>query len=328
MFDNGDLNLFDHDSFADGVPHKTFERLRKEDPVSWSEGDGETRGFWNLTRHSDILNANKDGQLFSSAQGIRVEDQSHEEYMARRTFQETDMPEHTGTRRRVNPKFAKPVVANFEEVIRNLASDIVEKAIMKSEFDAVEDIAKQLPMMMLGRILGVPDSDLDWLVEKGDALIGNTDPDFTQHVIDKVDTDAYRFMPFRSPAGKHLYDYAAEVLAGRKRVDPDGVLARMMLGDDQLDDLEFKNFFCLLVAAGNDTTRYSIAMALHLLTEDQTLIPKLQTGQYWDTVADEFIRLASPTMHFRRTATSDIKLHDKNNQKRRQSSTLVCFRKS
>ena len=35
MFDNGDLNLFDHDSFADGVPHKTFERLRKEDPVSW-----------------------------------------------------------------------------------------------------------------------------------------------------------------------------------------------------------------------------------------------------------------------------------------------------
>ncbi len=65
MFDNGDLNLFDHDSFADGVPHKTFERLRKEDPVSWSEGDGETRGFWNLTRHSDILNANKDGQLFS-----------------------------------------------------------------------------------------------------------------------------------------------------------------------------------------------------------------------------------------------------------------------
>ena len=54
MFDTGDLNLFDHDSFADGVPHKTFERLRKEDPVSWSEGDGETRGFWNLTRHSDI----------------------------------------------------------------------------------------------------------------------------------------------------------------------------------------------------------------------------------------------------------------------------------
>ena len=311
MFDNGNLNLFDHDSFAYGVPHNTFARLRKEDPVSWSEGDSDTRGFWNLTRHADILNANKEGHIFSSAQGIRVEDQTYEEYMARRTFQETDTPEHTGTRRRVNPKFAKPVVANFENVIRNLASTIIDNAISKSEFDAVEEIAKQLPMMMLGRILGVPDSDLDWLVEKGDALIGNTDPDFTQHVVDKVDTDAYRFMPFRSPAGKQLYDHAAEILAGRKVIDPEGVLARMISGDDQLDELEFKNFFCLLIAAGNDTTRYSISMALNLLSQDQKLIPKLKTGQYWDTVADEIIRLASPTMHFRRTATKEIKLHNK-----------------
>ena len=157
----------------------------------------------------------------------------------------------------------------------------------------------------------MPDSDLDWLVEKGDALIGNTDPDFTQHVVDKVDTDAYRFMPFRSPAGKQLYDYAAEVLAGRKVIDPEGVLARMISGDDQLDELEFKNFFCLLIAAGNDTTRYSISMALNLLSQDQKLIPKLKTGQYWDTVADEIIRLASPTMHFRRTATKEIELHNK-----------------
>ena len=311
MFDNGNLNLFDHDSFAHGVPHNTFARLRKEDPLSWSEGDSDTRGFWNLTRHADILNANKEGHIFSSAQGIRVEDQTHEEYMARRTFQETDIPEHTGTRRRVNPKFAKPVVANFENVIRNLASTIIDNAISKLEFDAVEEIAKQLPMMMLGRILGVPDSDLDWLVEKGDALIGNTDPDFTQHVVDKVDTDAYRFMPFRSPAGEQLYDYAAEVLAGRKVIDPEGVLARMISGDDQLDELEFKNFFCLLIAAGNDTTRYSISMALNLLSQDQKLIPKLKTGQYWDTVADEIIRLASPTMHFRRTATKEIELHNK-----------------
>ena len=311
MFDNGNLNLFDHDSFAHGVPHNTFARLRKEDPLSWSEGDSDTRGFWNLTRHADILNANKEGHIFSSAQGIRVEDQTHEEYLARRTFQETDIPEHTGTRRRVNPKFAKPVVANFENVIRNLASTIIDNAISKLEFDAVEEIAKQLPMMMLGRILGVPDSDLDWLVEKGDALIGNTDPDFTQHVVDKVDTDAYRFMPFRSPAGKQLYDYAAEVLAGRKVIDPEGVLARMISGDDQLDELEFKNFFCLLIAAGNDTTRYSISMALNLLSQDQKLIPKLKTGQYWDTVADEIIRLASPTMHFRRTATKEIELHNK-----------------
>lgn len=311
MKDNGQLNLLEHDSFSDGVPHNTFFRLRKEDPVSWTEGDAETKGFWSLTRYADIALANKESLIFSSAQGIRLEDQSHEEYMARRTFQETDAPEHTEIRRKVNPNFAKPTVNKFEPLIRALAADIVERALKNSEFDAVDAIAKQLPMMMLGRILGVPDEDLDWLVEKGDALIGNSDPDFTEHVVDKMDTSAYRMMPFRSPAGLELYDYAADLLANRRPVAEEGILAKMMQNENGLDELGFKNFFCLLVAAGNDTTRYSIAMALNLLAHDPSLITQLKTGQYWDTCADEFVRLASPTMHFRRTATQDYEMHGK-----------------
>ena len=311
MKDDGHLNLLDHDSFTHGVPHNTFSRLREEDPVNWTEGDSETKGFWSLTRHADILMANKENKIFSSAQGIRLEDQSYEEYMARRTFQETDAPEHTDTRRKVNPNFAKPIVSKFEPLIRELASDIADKALQKSEFDAVDAIAKQLPMMMLGRILGVPDEDLDWLVEKGDALIGNSDPDFTEHVVDKMDTSNYRMMPFRSPAGLELYEYADDLLSNRRSVAEEGILAKMMQSENGLDELGFKNFFCLLVAAGNDTTRYSIAMALNLLANDPSLIAQLKTGQYWDTCADEFVRLASPTMHFRRTATQDYDLHGK-----------------
>lgn len=311
MLDNGHLSLLDHDSFAQGVPHNTFSRLRREDPLSWTEGDSETKGFWSLTRHADIALANKENAIFSSAQGIRLEDQSHEEYMARRTFQETDAPIHAATRRTVNPNFSKPTIMGFETTIRELAASIVDTALGNSEFDAVAAIATTLPMLMLGRILGVPEEDLPWLVEKGDALIGNSDPDFTDHVIDKTDTSEYRLMPFRSPAGKDLYDYADELLAKRRAVADSGILAKMMNDENGLDALAFKNFFCLLVAAGNDTTRYSIAMALNCLAHDPSLIKQLKTGEYWDTCADEFIRLASPTMHFRRTATADYELHGK-----------------
>jgi len=212
-FDDGYLDLSSHDSFVSGVPHKTFARLRQDDPVSWTNGDEHTRGFWNLTRFADISLANKQGTVFSSAQGIRIEDQSREEYLARRTFQETDAPEHRQTRAKVNPAFTKKSIDQFQPLIRELAADIVDKALSEREFDAVNAIAKQLPMFMLGRILGVPDADLEWLVEKGDALIGNTDPEFTEHVVDKMDTEEYRMMPFRSPAGAELYDYAADLLA-------------------------------------------------------------------------------------------------------------------
>ena len=306
--DDGFLNIADHDSYTDGVPHASFARLRAEDPVHWTTPTDGMRSFWSVTRQADILEANGKPEIFSSAQGIRIEDQSQEEYLARRTFQETDPPEHRVTRKLVNPAFSRPAIAQYEEMIRALAGDIVDAAFAKGSFDAVDMIAKQLPMMMLGRILGLPDSDLDWLVEKGDALIGNTDPDFTDHVVDKMDSDAYRLMPFRSPAGIDLYDYAETVFSGEKAVDPRGVLHRVIDADAGLALPDFKNFFCLLVAAGNDTTRYSIAMALYLLTRHPELLEQLQSGTVDDTAADEIIRLASPTMHFRRTATEDTML--------------------
>jgi cytochrome P450 len=52
-------------------------------------------------------------------------------------------------------------------------------------------------------------------------------------------------------------------------------------------------------------------MALNLLAHQPQLISQLRTGHYWETCADEFIRLASPTMHFRRTATEDVAWHGK-----------------
>ncbi|MDA7598486.1 cytochrome P450 [Alphaproteobacteria bacterium] len=311
--DDGFLDIADHDSYIGGVPHESFARLRRDDPVHWTE-ERDGRGFWSLTRHADIMFANQKSAIFSSAQGIRIEDQTYEEYLARRTFQETDPPEHRLTRRMVNPAFSQKAIAVYEEMIKDLAETIVDKALESPEFDAVEMIAKQLPMLMLGRILGLPEEDLEWLVTKGDALIGNTDPEFTDLVVDKMDSEAYRFMPFRSPAGVELYDYAEQILRGDKPVDGDGVLARVLAAnqsDGVMEDRDFKNFFCLLMAAGNDTTRYSIAMALYQLTANSALLGQLKTGDYWKTAPDEFIRFASPTMHFRRTATSDIELGGK-----------------
>ena len=86
MKDDGYLDLSDHDSFSNGVPHNTFERIRKEDPVCWTE-EINGRGFWSITKHADILKINNNNKVFSSAKGIRIEDQTEEEYLARRTFQ-------------------------------------------------------------------------------------------------------------------------------------------------------------------------------------------------------------------------------------------------
>ena len=313
-YDDGHAVLSSHDSYVHGMPHATFARLRREDPMAWCENPA-GRGFWSVTRHSDILALNRDFRQLSSAQGIRIEDQSHEEYLARRTFQETDPPAHSKVRASLMQAFAKSTIASFDGQIRSLVDDILDAAIAECEFDAVSAIARQLPMRMLGRILGVDEDDLPWLVEKGDELIANADPEFTPNVIDQTNTDAYRMMPFRSAAGAELYDYASQLIERQRREGATNNVLHLMLQPDKdghvIPDNEFRNFFCLLVAAGNDTTRYTIAAGIQALCESPELFAQLkyEADSLWPSAADEFIRWASPTFHFRRTATADFEWH-------------------
>jgi len=304
------VDLSSLDAFNEGAPFATFQRMREEDPVAWcDEIDG--RGFWSITRHADILNLNKMPKTLSSARGIRIEDQSEEEYEARKTFQETDPPTHTYFRMLVNEAFSRRSVAKFEDQIRDITSELIDRALELGDFDATDRIARQLPMRMLAQIIGVPEEDTDWLVEKGDALIANTDPEYTEFVVDQVDTEEYRLLPFRSPAALELFDYANELLKRIRKGEQVGVLNLVLQPTRQgttMSDDEFRNFFCLAVAAGNDTTRYSIAASLHALANQPGLLEELRAGDrdFLHTAADEMIRWASPTTHFRRTATEEF----------------------
>ena len=312
--DDGFADLGNHDHFANGAPYNTFARLRREDPCHWSDF-ALGKGYWSITRHEDIVKMIRDTETFSSARGIRMEDQTYEEYMARRTFQETDGMEHRKVRMKVAKGFSAPVVQGFEQQIRDLCGPILDRALEMGSFDATREIARELPMRMLGQIIGVPEEDLPWLVDKGDALMANTDPDFTDFVADKLDTDAYRLMPFNSPAGAELYEYAKELMEKKNAAgDTDGVLHLVMQPDENgetISETEFRNFFCLLVAAGNDTTRYSIAAGIHALACQPGLLEEFQSGEVWDSGPDEIVRWASPATYFRRTATKDVEVHGK-----------------
>ncbi|WP_408590882.1 cytochrome P450 [Novosphingobium sp.] len=310
------VDLSSLDAFNEGAPFATFDRMRREEPMAWSEMANGDRGFWSVTRHADLLELNRQADLLSSAKGIRMEDQTDEEVEARKTFQESDAPHHRGFRALVSKAFAKGTVAQFEDQIRAIVTDLLDVALAEGEFDAVDRIARRLPMQMLAQIMGVPQEDGPFLVEKGDALISNADPDYTDFVVDQLDGDAYRMLPFRSPAAIELFDYANGLLDRMDAGEQIGVLNLVREPTStgaRMSRDEFRNFFCLLVAAGNDTTRYSISATIHALANDPALLRQIQAGDFtgWEAAADEMIRYASPTTHFRRTATRDFTFHDK-----------------
>ena len=309
-------DITSHDTFVNGVPRATFRYLRENDPVHWTEESNGGRGFWSLTTYDDVLFASRNTDVFSSRQGIRLEDMDPEETEARRTLMEMDSPEHTRLRRLVSRPFAPKSVNEYEDAIRQLAVEVLDSLEGEREFNFVQRVARELPMRMLGRLLGLPDDDLDWLVLRGDALIGNSDPDFTEFVVDQVDTSAYRLLPFRSPVALELFEYATHALEERRITPTHDILNALLeptADGETLDDLALMNFFTLMVAAGNDTTRYTMTGGLLALIERPDVFEKISsmTLEERKSLVDEMLRWTTVTMHFRRTVTMDTELNGK-----------------
>lgn len=316
-----DLDIVDPDSYLNGFPHATFKRLRDHDPISWwPEHDG-GKGFWAVTRYADLLYVSQHVELFSSAQGVTLEEIEGDDFDLRRNMLEYDPPEHTRYRRLVSKPFSRREVYGYEDGIRDLARSVVlEAREVGDRFDYTELIAKQLPMRMLGRMLGVPDSDGDWLVKQGDALLGNLDPEMTDYAVGFTDTDQFKHIPFRSPAALELYDYAEQQAEQRRQCPGHDLISALLaptIDGECLTDLQYKNLFVLMISAGNDTSRYTMAAGLRALAERPETFQELRQAcidrddDVVDRAVEEVLRWSSVTMHFRRTATQDVELGGK-----------------
>lgn len=312
--DRGDpqADITSHDTYLRGVPHAVFTRMRGEDPVAWvEEEDGS--GFWAVTKHADVTLVSRDFQRFTASRGIRLEQMSDDELEARRTMMELDPPEHARLRRLVQPGFTPKVVATYEEAFRRLASYLLDRVLPRGEFDFVTEISRELPIRLLCRLLGVPESDAEKLVAWGDQMISNADPEYTPVVIDRDDTEEYRLLPFRSPAALEVFRYAEEIALERRRRRRDDIITVLLTAEPDgrpLTDLEFKNFFTLLMVAGNETTRHTISHGLIYLSShpDQLEALRGDPAGLSAGATEEILRASSVTMHFRRTATVDVEL--------------------
>ena len=136
-------------------------------------------------------------------------------------------------------------------------------------------------------------------------------------------------LPFRSPAAIELFDYANKLLTRIRNGEQVGILNLVMQANKDgtvISDEEFRNFFCLAVAAGNDTTRYAIAASMHALANEPKLFAQLKENQgndaFFSSATEEVLRWASPTTHFRRTATADFEY---DNQKVKKDDKVVFW---
>jgi cytochrome P450 len=313
-----EVDLASPDTFAEGIPHEFFARMRREQPVFWHPEKAPNSGFWAVTKFDDLVTVHKEWERFSSALGhVGLEELQPDELEVRRSMLETDPPKHTRLRRIVSPLFTPRAVGQYEGYARDLARDVLDEALPAApgesvELDFLKAIAEPFPINVLVRILGASPGDAQKLVDLGDRMIANTDPDYSDAVVDREDTSKYRLLAFRSPAAAELFEYG-EWLAAKRRAEPQADLVSRLVhaevDGDRLTDREFSNFFTLLVIAGYETTRQTIAHTMLALIEHPTELAHLQEDpSLLPTAVEEFIRWATPVLQFRRTAARDTEL--------------------
>ena len=304
-------DITSHDTYLTGFPHAVFQRMRREEPVTWI--DDPEGGFWAITKHADVIEVSRDYGRFTASRGIRIEEMDDEELEARRTLMEMDPPEHTRLRRLVQPGFTPKVTATYESAFRQLVGLVLDNVLARGEFDFVTEIARDLPIRMLCRLLGIPESDAAQMVAWGDQMISNADPEYTPVIIDKDDTEEYRLLPFRSPAALEVFRYSEEIALERRREPKDDIITTLLTAEPDgkpLTDLEFKNFFTLMMVAGNETTRHTLSHGLIFLKNhpEQLSAWRADLAGRSENATEEILRASGVTMHFRRTVVDDTQV--------------------
>jgi cytochrome P450 len=306
------VDLADLDMWARGVPYREFARLRREAPVAWCGEAPPNSGFWSVHCYSDIITASRDVATFSSGRGISFEEPTDEDMAARRTIIDTDPPEHTKLRKIVSGSFTQRAVAVYQHFVEGLTEEVLDTGLGGGEFDFVDAVAKEVPIRVLARIMGLPGADLDTFIDLGDRLIANTDPEITDVVWGRDDTDAYRRFPFRSPYGKQLWDLGRDIVAERLRSPGDDLLSTLLRAEvdgDRLTETDLDNFFSILVVAGNETTRIAIAQGVLAFCEHPEQWDRLRADAgLLDSATEEILRWTCPTHFMRRTAATDTEL--------------------
>jgi cytochrome P450 len=307
------IDLANPDSYVDALPLDWFQRLREEAPVVWHPEPAPNHGFWAVTRYDDLTAVHMDWSTYSSEVGaVALEELDTEQLEIRKSMLETDPPRHTALRKICSKRFSARGVGVFEDWIREVAQSVLDHALAADEpFDFVAEISRELPIRFLCSIFTVPQDDAPQLISWGDNMIANQDPELSAAVVDRVDTEAYRLLPFRSPTALDVFAYADRQRDDRLVEPSDDVIQALVTAQSEgmLDEREYHNYFSLLMIAGNETTRHTISSGmLALLDNPEQMRLLTEEPDRIGVAVEEILRWATPVLHFRRTATRDTEL--------------------
>jgi cytochrome P450 len=288
-------------------PHAYYAQLRQSDPVHLIEGTNAylvsrldlvhevaaNPGIYS-SRSSEFLYISESNQPGLRSPSIASTD---DEEMPG-VLATADPPDHGRQRKVLSHVLSAGVINAREDEFRGLIEAALDKHLVSGRVEWMREIAEPLPMVMVARLLGLPDRTALRLKEQGYAsveMISGFVPDQRRQVLQEKMTDL----------GPVVDAYAA----ARSADDPDqstviGVCARAV-ANGKLDDMEVFGILGILLAAGGESTTSLLGTGARILAEQPDLQDRLRAQPALiPPFVEEVCRVEPPFRgHYRRVLT-------------------------
>ena len=282
------IDILDRDWYQRG-PFAELAWIRANEPVY-----RDVNGMWALTKHEDIRWAERQPQLFSSATNG-----SRPNGLPQPSMIDCDDPSHADQRRIVARGFGPRQMKAYEDHVVEVARQLVDAVIHRGECDIVDDIARTLPMTLIGEMLGADESDHEKLQTWSDRMI--TGSDKAEYVTEDVMNAALEY-----------YAYINEVIEQRRATPGDDLVSKFVHGGPEGESLDHAHVVgnaLLLLVGGNETTRNVITGGLEaLIRRPDQLEWASRSPENLETAIEECLRWVTPIVNMNRTTTADVEV--------------------
>ncbi|MCP3103984.1 cytochrome P450 [Myxococcus sp. K15C18031901] len=286
-------------------PHPFFERLRREEPVTFSP----MLGMWLVSRHDDITRVLREPQRFSSrdmlSSGTRLTDEARDilaqGFSLDHILLGMDPPDHTRLRRLMNRGFTPQRIASAAPLIERKARELVGRFAQRGHADLLEELAYPLPVHVILGVMGVPEEDT-WNIKRWSA-------DWQALTFEHVPPEK---QPEMARGVLALQRYCVDLIEERRRHPREDLTSHLIETTPEGDTMSLHELVMAIgasmLSAGHESTTslmantWKLAMEHGLwkrLREDRALVPKfIEEGSRWDSVQHAMIR----------TTTEDVEL--------------------
>jgi cytochrome P450 len=294
----GDVVYYDpYDFEIDTDPYPVWQRLRDEAPLYYND----RYDFFALSRFADVQRASVEWGAYSSSQGSVLEVIKAGVPIAPGLFIFEDPPLHDAHRGVLSRVFTPRKMVALESQVRDLCARALDPHVGGDGFDFVDVVARDVPMRVIGMLLGIPEGDL--------GTISSSTQE--RHHLDEAGPPDVHEMSETS-------EMFAEYIDWREDHPSDDLMTQMLVTefeDDtgvrrRLSRTEVLTYTTLLATAGNETTQRLLGWTAkvlgehpdqrHALAADRALVPN---------AVEEVLRFESPSPVQARVTTREVELH-------------------